>query len=140
MPPVPVGGLSGAQFQLDDSAAGLIRDREPVRFNQVIHTSGSEIAYTVRSGEFLLSAEKEYFVTWWVSVDGTDGPSNLSFALALDGVPFVSGLSPQVTGQLSGVGLIPVRGTAGRLSLVNHTGGTVRYASEPVQANIAIVC
>ncbi|MDR1116862.1 MAG: hypothetical protein LBL09_01270 [Oscillospiraceae bacterium] len=80
-----------------------------------------------------------YYVTWWVAVDGTAGSADVSFAVDVDGSPYSTGSMPIVTGQVSGSALVTVGATPATISLINVSGNTIALAGTPVQANIVIL-
>lgn len=139
-PPGPAGsgGLSGIQLELSQSAGVLIGDGRNVLFDRVVNQPSPGISYLGETGEFILPPDKNYFVSWWAAVDGTEFTAAVEFAVTVGGVPFSVSASPQVTCQLSGTALVTVQSAPERLSLVNRSGNTIRYAPVSVQSGIVI--
>ena len=137
--PAGPGNLGGIQAQLSDSANVLIENNNAVLFNTVTNQASPDISYNSISGEFLLPADKNYYVNWWTAVDGTEFTPVIEFSVAMNGIPTSVAVSPQVTCQLSGSALVSVGNNPEFLSLLNVSGNTVRYAATSVQASIVIV-
>lgn len=131
--------LGGMQAQLSRSVNGLLANKENVIFDAIISQTSSDISYNSVSGEFSLPANKNYSVSWWVSVDGTELTPVIEFSVAINGYPIAVVSSPQVTCHLSGTALISVGDGADLLTLINVSGNTVRYADTSTQAGITII-
>lgn len=136
--PAGSGGFSGIQLELSRSPGILIGNGHPVLFDKVVNQPSPDISYLGETGEFILSSDKNYFVSWWAAVDGTEFSAAVEFAITVNGVPFSVSASPQVTCQLSGTALVTVQAAPERLALVNRSGNTIRYAPVSVQAGIVI--
>jgi len=110
-----------------------------VVFDDIILDQSPNISYSTGTGIFTITAPGNYFVTWWIATDGSDGPTNVSFAVELNGAGGIIGSSPVVTGQVSGYALITVTTTPSTVTLINVTGAAVLYAATTVQANMTIL-
>jgi len=130
--------LKGVDLQLNGAAGKLLEDGASVLFDKVINRQSAGISYADRSGVLRLAVNKNYYVSWWVSVDGTEQSPGVEFALFLNGMQISASAALQVTGQISGASLVTVRRAPESLSLVNTSGSTVRYAPVSVQAGIVI--
>ncbi|WP_171903868.1 hypothetical protein [Cellulosilyticum sp. I15G10I2] len=102
-----------------------------------MNNQSPNISYNVGTGEFTISAEGNYYVSWWVAIDGTSGPATVRFDLDLDGVG-ITGVTAVPTGQISGIALITVGVTPAIVQLINTTGGDVALVTGIPQASIVI--
>ncbi len=132
-------GFSGIQVQLQGSADALLEDRGNIRFNAVLHRSSQNIRYNSLTGEFTLSGNRSYYVSWWVAVDGTDSTSSAEFAVVRNNALISVSSSPQVTCQLSGTALFASGLAPELISLKNVSRNTIKYAPTSVQANLVIL-
>lgn len=130
--------LSGFQAQLSNAADTLLEDNHNVLFNLVTDQPGSDITYNNATGEFILHANKNYYVSWWVAVNGTKSAPIIEIATAINNSPVAIASSPQVTCQLSGATLIPAGVVPQALSIMNVSKDSVRYAVTSIQASIVI--
>lgn len=128
--------LAGVQAQLIGSASATLANGANVVFNTLLNTTSPSITYAAGTGIFTISAPSTYLVTWWVSVDGTDGPATVAFALRLNGTTDIPSTLPAVTGQINGSALITVGTVPTTAALVNTTGAAILFGAVPVQANI----
>jgi hypothetical protein len=108
-------------------------------FNTVTNDRTADISYNPGTGVFTITAPGNYYVSWWVAVDGSDGPINLAFAVELNDAGGVIGTAPTVTGQINGSALITVTITPASVTLINVTGASVVLADTTVQANMVII-
>ena len=144
LPPLPPKpeirrDLGGIQAQLTGLSGVLALEHQNILFDAVLNQSNTSITYDSSTGEFLLAERKNYYVSWWAAIDGTEVTSTIAFAVALGGTPISSAMSPQVTAQLSGSALVTVGNHSDRLSIINTSGNTVRYAETEIQAGIVLV-
>jgi hypothetical protein len=109
-----------------------------VLFDTVVNDQAAGISYDPVTGEFTLSEEGNYRVTWWVASNGAGAATVINFGVVLDAGAPVLGSTTLLNGQVMGMALITVSPGPGVLSLVNDTGDTVNYADTPVQADIMI--
>lgn len=130
--------LKGVELQLNGASEGLLENGASVLFDRVINRQSSDISYTNKSGALILADDKNYYVSWWVSVDGTEQSPGVEFALFLNGVKYSASASVQVTSQITGSSLVTVHRAPESLSLVNTSGSAVRFAPVSVQAGIVI--
>lgn len=131
--------LSGLQVQLQNSPHGLVPDQGNVLFDRILNGQPSDISYDQSTGEFLLLSNKNYYVSWWLTLNGSEYTATIDFAVMLDGHVVAAASMPQVTCQMSGTALVPVTSAPGILSITNVSGNSIRYANTSVQANIVIV-
>lgn len=131
--------LSGFHAQLNNAANRRIEDTHNVLFNLVTSRASSDITYNSATGEFTLCANKNYYVSWWIAVNGTDTAPIIEIAAVVDGVCVAIATSPQVTCQLSGTALISAKRVPQTLAIMNTTGDPIRYAATSIQANIVIM-
>jgi hypothetical protein len=110
----------------------------PLIFNVITNDQANDISYNLATGVFTITAPGNYYVSWWVAVDGSDGPINLAFAVQLNGVGGVVGTAPTITGQINGSALITVVATPATVRLINVTGAAIVLAATTVQANLVI--
>ena len=122
-----------------EGAGAEVDDGDNVIFDTIINDQTPSITYDGTTGEFTVTASGNYFVTWWVAVDGTEGPANVAFAVEIDGTGPIIGNAPTVTGQINGSAFITVTTVPVVITLVNTTGATVSLASTAVQANMVIM-
>ncbi|QHQ63195.1 DNRLRE domain-containing protein [Anaerocolumna sedimenticola] len=133
------GKLTGIQAQLQRSPGTIIADGANVIFDSTLTDQSESISYNPATGEFTISKPDNYYISWWVTTDGSAGPVNMVFGLVADGTTIAVGNSPDVTGQVDGDGFLTVSNDPVTLTLVNQTGADVLYANIPVQANISII-
>ena len=139
IPKIFPGNISGIQLQLSNAAGMLLENNSPVLFDSVIYGQSPYINYNKETGELTFLINQNIFVSWWVSIDGTELSPVLEFAAAINGKPYSSSASASVTDQLTGSALISIPAASDRLSLMNLSGSLVRYAQVPVQAGIVII-
>lgn len=132
-------GLTGIQVQLQGSADALLGDHDNIRFDSVLHRSSQNIRYNSLTGEFTLSGNRNYYVAWWVAVDGTDYTSAAEFAVVRNNTLISTSSSPQVTCQLSGTALFTSGSAPELISLKNISGNTIKYAPTSVQADLVFL-
>jgi hypothetical protein len=117
----------------------LIPDGFQITFDTITNDQANDISYSLATGAFTITAPGNYYVSWWVAVDGSDGPIVLSFAVTLNGGSGVLGSAPTITGQIIGSALITVAAAPASLTLNNVTGAAIVLADTPVQANLVII-
>lgn len=127
------------QAELNNSPQILLNTSSKVLFNKVKNESNSNILYNTSKGEFLLPRNKNYYVSWWTSINGTQFSPNVELSIAINNIPISTAFSPQVTCQLSGSAFIPAGNNQKLLSLINTSDGYIRYANTSIQANIVII-
>lgn len=126
-------------MQLISGAGRFLQPGQTLVFDTAINDQSPYISYDPISGGFTLSQSGNYFVTWWVSTDGSEQASNLGFSVEVNAMGPISGATPVVTGQLSGSALVTVNANPVILTLNNTTSNVVALASTNVQANIVIL-
>ncbi|WP_250229609.1 hypothetical protein [Anaeropeptidivorans aminofermentans] len=125
-------------MQLTSGTVTTVDDGDNVLFDTVINDQAPDITYNPATGEFTITQAGNYDVLWWISTDGAQASTYVSFEIVLDGIAIVSGASPIVTGQLMGSAFITVAAVPAVLTLSNNTGATVNYGLTPVLANLVI--
>lgn len=142
-PPVPCPtaftALSGIQVQLQNAEGIMIENQADVLFDVVINQPGPDISYNSDTGECFLPADKSFYISWWIAVDGTETVSCPEFAVTVDDRVIAIATSPLVTCQLTGSALISGQPVPSVLSLRNVSRDRVRYAQTSVQANLVIM-
>jgi len=129
--------LRGIQIQL--TGASSVADDGIVMFNTILNDQSLNIDYNPATGIVTLSAEKNYYVYWWVSTDGAGPSTYVEFTLRINTSGNVSASSPIVTGQLNGMAFLTIGAVPATLSLLNTTGSTVNYAQVPIMASMVII-
>lgn len=135
-PAEPIGGL---QAHLEGSPGALLPDNAKIVFDTIDINQSPDISYNSGTGEFTLSSAGNYFITWWVTTDGSEGPVNMIFSVAVNEAAISTGNSPIVTGQVNGEALITVEDSPAVLTLENKTGAVIAFAAITVQAGITII-
>ncbi|MPM72951.1 hypothetical protein SDC9_119927 [bioreactor metagenome] len=108
-------------------------------FNTTVLDLSPNISYNSATGEFTISQTGNYYVSWWIAVDGAESATTISFGVSLNaGAPIIAS-SPIVSNQLSGIALISVVAAPAVVTLVNATGFTAFIADTPVQASMIIL-
>lgn len=130
--------LGGIQAQLDDAEVTILPNGDNVIFNTVLNDQSPNIDYDTTTGEFTITQPGNYLVNWWVAVDGAGPATTISFAVALNNIPYSIASSPIVSDQLSGDALVTVAAVPTVVTLINFTGEDAFIAGTPVQANIVI--
>ncbi len=112
---------------------------ENVVFDTILNVKSSNISYNPITGEFTITQPGNYYITWWVSTNGSGMDTEVRFSLAVDVAGFAAGTSPIVTGQVTGSAFISVLTDPTVVSLKNTSTDIVTLASTTVQANIVIL-
>jgi hypothetical protein len=110
-----------------------------VVFDTIVNDQSTNISYNTATGEFTITQTGNYYVAWWVTTDGSEGPVNLAFAIQVNGANSVIGNAPVVTGQINGSALITIPVASAVITLVNESGALVAFATTAVQADIVII-
>ncbi|MDC0700565.1 hypothetical protein POG20_18800, partial [Blautia wexlerae] len=84
-------------------------------------------------------AAGRYYISWWVSTDGSARSADLWFSLDLNGADHSIGAAPVVTGQISGSSLVKAETAPAFLTLRNATQTDIALCAAPAQANIVIL-
>lgn len=138
-PAGPGTALGGVQYQLTGGARRIIAPGQAVLFDTPIQTDGTEISYNAGTGAFALSAAGRYYISWWVSTDGSASSTDLWFSVDLNGASHSIGAAPVVTGQISGSALVTAEAAPSFLTLRNATQTGIALCAAPSQANIVIL-
>jgi hypothetical protein len=131
--------LAGVQAQLVGTPLALLANGATVAFDTIVTNQSPDITYNPGTGAFTLTSTGNYFVTWWVSVDGANSSPVVNFSLRLNGGGDIISTSPIVTNQLSGSALVHVSSVPSVLTLVNSSNDTIAFANTAAQANIVIL-
>jgi hypothetical protein len=131
--------LSGIQAQLTDAGGEIIANDDNVVFNEILNDQSSNITYNTVTGEFIITEPGNYYVDWWFAADGAGPAINVSFAIAVDGIPFSTASTPNVSGVIAGEALVTVTTTPAIITLINVTGEDAFVPITPVQSNIVIL-
>ena len=131
--------LQGIQTQLLASGGEIIADGASIIFDTVVVDEADNISYNAATGEFTITAAGNYYVSWWVTTDGSDGPVNLAFAVVVDGGASIIGNAPLVTGQINGQAFLAITAVPATIHLDNVTGASIALASTVVQASMVIM-
>lgn len=109
-------------------------------FDTVVNDASPAISYSPLTGIFTITVPGNYYVHWWVAIDGVEGPTFGAFSILVNGITTIVGAMPLITGEVVGDAVITVGAVPATLSLINSTGATVAYAAAPpVRANLSIV-
>lgn len=130
--------LFGIQVQLTNRAGAPIANNGTVIYDRILNQIGSAILYNNTSGEFTISQNGHYMINWWVSVDGSDETSGLSFSLNKNGATYSQASAPPITSQIVGLSLITIDNAPAIISLTNISRDTIAFEDVPVQANMVI--
>lgn len=136
----PASALGGIQAQLFTGTISTIPPGGTVIFNSILNDQSPSITYNFLTGQFTITQPGNYYVAWWVATDGTEASPDISFAVAINNVPYSLGSTPLMTGQVIGEALVTVGAVPINVSLINESGSTVALSQVvPVQANIVIL-
>lgn len=138
-PPGPPGSSSGVQAVLDNAANVLIEDSANLIFNTVLNQSANTITYNPDTGSFTLPPIQNFYLSWWIALNGTETSSTIDFTILLNGIKYVSSSLPVVTGQLTGSAFLTTGNGYTSLTLTNTTGEIIRLANTSTQANLVLL-
>lgn len=138
-PPASTAEFGGIQAQLTNRGDSVISDSEEIIFDSILSNHNPNISYANATGTFTITKPGNYYVSWWVTTDGSSEFTNMNFSIALNGAPYSTGTSPIVSGQVSGSEMITVVNTPVTVTLINNSSNDILIADTPVQANIVIV-
>lgn len=138
-PAGPSTHLCGIQMQLAFGAGRTVHPGQTLVFDTAINDQSPDISYDPMLGSFTLNRPGNYYVSWWVTTDGSERSARLGFSVEINATKAISGTTPVVTGQLNGSALVTVDATPTMLSLKNTAPEAVVLAATNVQANIVIL-
>lgn len=143
-PTGPANLLSGLQVQLQGSSRGSIGNGSNVLFDTTISAPSSVITYSPGLGNFNITQSGNYYISWWVNVDGAQASEFINFGIRITnggtgGPILATSPSSLVTLQLNGSALVTVETTPFIFGLFNNTGATASFGATPVQANLTII-
>ena len=130
--------ISGIQAELVGAGGGIIADGSNVIFDNVLNDHSDGISYNIATGHFVITKPGNYNVAWWTAPDGAGAATSVSFAVAVNGIPYSTASSPIVSVQMAANALVTIDNVPATISLVNVTGDGVFVPSIPVQAGIVI--
>jgi hypothetical protein len=130
--------IEGIQAELIGAGGGIIPNGGNVIFDRILNDQSESISYNFATGEFTITECGTYNVAWWTAPDGAGPAINVSFAVAVNGVPYSTASSPIVSVQMAASALVTVNTVPVTISLINVTGDDVFVPSTPVQAGIVI--
>lgn len=138
----PVGPqLEGLEVQLR-GAVTTIASGAPVMFDTIVTDQSPFIDYNALTGEIIITETDVFYINWWVSADGIEGVSPISFSVITSAGDNVPASTPIVTGQLSGNALVPISASPDSpviLQLVNNTDTTIGFGLTPIKADLTIM-
>ncbi len=138
----PIGdtGLSGVSeaIQVELDSATSVTNTSNVIFNTVQNSVGTNISYNTTTGEFTISGEENYYVSWWIATNGASSSSTVEFELRLDGTRTATSGSLYTQGIISGDAIVTVSTAPGTLTLINNSADTVFFAGLSIQATLVI--
>lgn len=132
---LPQGTTEGIQATLTGNYL-VLANNETVPFNSLVSPASSR--YTFAPGQITINIPGTYMVNWQVAVDGSDVDTNLTFAVAVNGVPHSSMSTPAVTSLVAGSAVV-VANAGDVITLVNVSEQNIRLADTKIQANITII-
>lgn len=126
---------NGLQLQVENKAEDIVENNEKIKFDKYILNMNPDIIYA--DGEFTVNNKANYFISWEVMIDGSDGSDNITIAIMKNDILHSISCNPFVTGTVSGSAVIDCN-IGDKISLCNYTGNKIRFASSNIQANIVI--
>lgn len=108
-------------------------------FDQIISFDGN-ISYDFLTGEITIMENGLYLVDWYVVTQSATGATNVSFKLVSDqGHGFASN-TPYITGNMTGLAILPVANAPLRLQLENTSNAIVYFShSVPSKSNLRVI-
>ena len=88
------------------------------------------ISYNAVNGEFTLAAVGNYYVDWWVAINGAGLALTSSFGIVVNAGTPILGSSPLVVDEVSGNALITVAAAPATLTLDNTTGDIITFCPD----------
>ncbi len=141
-PPGEPGGtpqFRGLQAQLIQSGGRAISVNGNVMFDNLLNNQSLDITYNFSTGEFVIGATGNYYISWWLAGIGSGQNTSITFAVVINGVPYAMGASPVTQGIITGMSLVTVGEGPAEIRLVNVSGDTVNLADTPVQGDFVIL-
>ncbi|MEA5017062.1 MAG: hypothetical protein VB099_21145 [Candidatus Limiplasma sp.] len=112
-------------------------------FDTVINAPSSTITYNAGVGTFFITQPGNYYISWWVNVDGAQTNPFVNFGIRIlsggSGTILSSSPTPVTTLHLTGQALITSVTAPTAFSLFNNTGTAVTYGTSPIQADLIIL-
>lgn len=132
--------LRGVQVQLTGSVRDSVADGENVIFDTPVNYASNNISYNTSTGVFSIKKAGNYYISWWINVDGAGEESSLLFSIVTNEgqVISASSMSPVTTMQLIGNALISTVAPA-TFSLINNSGDDVIFGDAVIKADLAVI-
>jgi len=131
--------LSGIQVQYIITETETIDDGDPIPFNQLIDSNGTNISFNASTGELTLQQPGSYYVNWWAAVGGSPIAIIFSLALQVDGVVHSNSSSTINSEQISGSDFLTITTTPAVITLNNVTGNEIFFLELLATANLSII-
>jgi hypothetical protein len=118
---------------------GTVEDGDPLIFDTIVNNLSPNISYDVGTGEITITKTGNYYVSWWIGIDGVPMQTYAMFGINYNGIQTINaGVFPLQT-QLFGQALIPIITVPATVTLVNTTGDQVGYGGSPIKADLVIL-
>jgi hypothetical protein len=114
-------------------------DDEVVPFNTIINNQSAEMSLNASTGEITVTETGNYYISWWITVDGSTANPFITFSLEVDSNVHSNTSTPLLTSQLSGSELVTISTAPAVITLVNVTGNTIFLSQLDNQANLVIL-
>lgn len=131
--------LLGVQTSLINQQNLQIANNAPIVFDTILNQAGTAISYNDTTGVFTLSQNGIYFANWWVAANGAAINTGAKFSITVNGAVYSSGVSPNVTGYLSGLALITIDTAPATVTIINTSGDAINLEDTHEQANLVIL-
>ncbi len=131
--------MGNIALQIERTASGAtVASTARVVFNSLVYSTG-DIDYNPSTGIITLNSTGRYIINWWVAIQSTGSANGMIFSLLSSQSDSITGSSPQIAGQVSGIGIIDVVSAPVTLSLINSSTGTLTYSvAMPVKAGLMV--
>ncbi|HHT37893.1 MAG TPA: hypothetical protein GXZ95_00570 [Mollicutes bacterium] len=137
-PPGPGSALVGLQVQLTDETA-IIENDSPIIFNTLFNDVTDAVSYNPATGLFTITETGNYYIDWWVAVDGSPVAITIDVSLVTSNGVVATSSSPILSGVVTGSTLISVTEAPITFRLVNTTGNEIFIGNTTVKANLTVV-
>jgi hypothetical protein len=131
--------MGNIALQIERTASGsTVASTARVVFNSLVYSTG-DIDYNTSTGIITLNSPGRYIINWWVAIQSTGTANGMIFSLLSSQSDSITGSSPQIAGQVNGIGIIDVVSAPVTLSLINSSTGTLTYSvAMPVKASLTV--
>ena len=137
-PPGPGSELVGLQVQLTDETS-TIDNNSPFIFNSLFNDVTDAVSYDSATGLFTITETGNYYIDWWVAVDGSPIAVTIDISLVTSNGIVATSSTPILSDQMSGNALISVTEAPITFRLVNTTGNEIFIGPTTVKANLTII-